>query len=374
MTSLGIPDAVLDRADQVAGEIVDRVETLGGRRIRVAADEILTGRAALLGLGTPGVISSGGSSRLLAAADGWWALTLSRANDLEAVPALLELPDAGPEGWPLLTAASADRSVADLVSRARLLDLPAAVLGEVAASTPKTMLHNDTALRSITDLLVVDLSSMWAGPLCGRLFAMAGATVVKVESPGRPDGTRTGHRGFFGWMNSGKLCYTTDFSSSGAGELIRRADIVIEASRPGALARRGLGADQMPAQPGRVWLRISGYGSAHPHRVAFGDDAAAAGGLVRYLNGRPAFCGDAIADPLTGLEATLAALDALAHGGGTIIEVAMAAVAATYAALPCSAGADGPPSMPALPEKPAPDLGADNAEVHRLIADRRVTC
>lgn len=48
---------------------------------------------------------------------------------------------------------------------------------------------------------------MWAGPLCGQLLARAGATVVKVESPRRPDGTRAGNRAFFNWMNAQKLSY-----------------------------------------------------------------------------------------------------------------------------------------------------------------------
>src|SRR5262249_54559035 len=155
-------------------------------------------------------------------------------------------------------------------ARARLLGIPAAMLGETPATHPNVFPHHDTAMRALTDLLVVDLSSMWAGPLCGRLLAAAGATVVKVESPSRPDGTRTGHRGFFDWMNSEKLCYAVDFDSYELRELLRAADVVIEGSRPGALAARGLAADQLPARAGRVWLRITGYGSDYPDRVAFG--------------------------------------------------------------------------------------------------------
>ncbi|MBV8929100.1 MAG: CoA transferase [Mycobacteriaceae bacterium] len=374
MTSLGIPDAVLARATQVAREIVERLDELGGRRIRVVAEEILTGRAALLGLGAPGTVSAGGSSRLLAAADHWWALTLSRPDDVDAVPALLELPDASTDPWPLLVAASPNRSAAELVARARLLGLPAALLGEAAATTPNILSDTDTAMTSIPGLLVVDLSSMWAGPLCGRLLAAAGATVVKVESPRRPDGARAGNRGFFDWMNSGKLSYAVDFDAPELAELIRSADVVIEGSRPAALARRGLDPGHMPKRPGRVWLRLSGYGTTQPDRVAFGDDAAVAGGLVRYHNGHPLFCGDAIADPLTGLEATRGVLDALARGGGVVVEVAMAAVAATYAALPCDAIVAAPLLAPAVPPHPAHDLGAENDEVHRLVAARRIAC
>ena len=60
-----------------------------GHRIRPEPDRLLTGRAALLGLSRRGPVSPGGASRLLAAADGWVALTLSRPDDLELVPAII---------------------------------------------------------------------------------------------------------------------------------------------------------------------------------------------------------------------------------------------------------------------------------------------
>ena len=217
---------------------------------------MIAGRAALLGLDPPTRISSGGATRLLAAADGWCALTLSRPEDLEAVPALLELSEVD-DPWTSVAAAAIGRPVADFVGRARLLDLPAATLGEVAAAEPTVTQHNPPSTRSIRDLLVVDLSSMWAGPLCGRLLAAAGATVVKVETPARPDGTRSGHRRFFDWMNSEKLSFSARVDSDELAGLLRAADVVIEGSRPAALARRGLSADTcLPDRAG------SGCGSA----------------------------------------------------------------------------------------------------------------
>ena len=118
--------------------------------------------------------------------------------------------------------------------------------------------------------------------------------------------------------------------------LLAVADVVLNSSRPAALAHRGLGPDDVPARDGRVWLRITGHGAdgAGADWVAFGDDAAVAGGLVGRSADGPVFCADAIADPLTGLEAAAAVIDALARGGGEVIDVAMSAVAASYAALP----------------------------------------
>jgi crotonobetainyl-CoA:carnitine CoA-transferase CaiB-like acyl-CoA transferase len=199
-----------------------------------------------------------------------------------------------------------------------------------------------------------------------------------VESRNRPDGTRRGEPAFFDWMNSGKLCYTADFDTDGNAlrRLLAAADIVIEGSRPAGLRRRALSADDVPARPGRIWLRINGYRD-QPNRPAFGDDAAVAGGLVGAAADGPVFCGDAIADPLSGLEAARAVGKSLRRGGGDVIEVSMAQVAARYAALPQSTEparrAERPARPPAVPS--ASPLGADNAAVERLVAERsRAAC
>ncbi|ORU97336.1 acyl-CoA transferase [Mycobacterium bohemicum] len=372
----GLPDFsranVLARADGVAAFIGSR---LG---FDVDAAVLLTGRAALLGLTRGGRVSAGGATRMLKARDGWWAITLSRPDDLAAVPALLQADDVPGDPWPALSRWSASREVPALVARARLLDLPAAGLGEAGPASPRIHRAGPRAPgRRLTDLLVADLSSMWAGPLCGQLLARAGATVVKVESPRRPDGTRRGNRAFFDWMNGEKLSHCLDFDG-GAGELrelLAAADVVIESSRPAALARRGLGPADVAPRPGRIWLRLGGHDDSRP---AFGDDAAVAGGLVGGGPDGPVFCGDAIADPLSGLEAVAAVLDSLARGGGELIRVSMAAVAASYAALPTEAAVAPcpapPPQAPPAP-RPAPELGADADAVRHLVAQRRcLTC
>ena len=346
-----------------------------GRAERIAADAatLLGGRAALLGLRRGGRVSAGGATRLLAASDGWCAITLSRPDDVAAIPALLHADEVPADPWPTLQRWVAARPVSAIIERAGLLDIPAATLGEAAAAGPRIR-RLGPAASARAGLLVADLSSMWAGPLCGHLLARAGATVVKVESPRRPDGTRGGNRAFFDWINGEKLSYCVDFDSQAdeLRELLAVADIVIEGSRPAALARRRLGPDDMAPRAGRIWLRITGYDGCSG-RPAFGDDAAVAGGLVAGSAQDPVFCGDAIADPLTGLEATQAVTESLGRGGGEVIEVSMAAVAATYAALStvpnCTQPAPPPPPPPAA--KPASELGADNDAVRRLVAERR---
>jgi hypothetical protein len=364
VSALMIPPAVLSRARAAAAAAS---ELLG---VSTDADEILTGRAALQGLTARGRISAGGATHLLAAADGWWALTLSRADDVAAVPALLQTAALPEDLWPAIADWSTHRGAAEVVARARLLGLPAAALAETPAAAPVTRpLGRPAPPREPAGLLVADLSSMWAGPLCGQLLARAGAVVVKVENPARPDGTRAGTPQFFDWMNAGKLSWATDFDDPALRDLLTAADVVIEASRPGALRRRGLGPDDVGGRDGRVWLRISGHGTAD--WAAFGDDAAVAGGLVSD-DGGPAFCGDAIADPLTGLHAALAVAESLRRGGGELVEMSMAAVAATYATTP--AVADPVRPRPPAPTGPAAPLGADHAAVRRIVESRLAAC
>jgi hypothetical protein len=373
----GPPDfsraAVLAEARRVTADI-ERV--LG---VEVDAPTVLAGRAALLGLTRRGRISAGGATQLLAALDGWCAVALPRDDDVAALPALLEVDTVTGDPWAVLSAWAATRSTDDVVDRARLLDFAAAALGQAAAEPPTVRCCGTRAgPRRADGLLVADLSSLWAGPLCGQLLARAGAVVVKVESPSRPDGTRRGEPAFFDWMNAGKLSYCVDFDSESDAlhRLLDVADIVIEGSRPAALRRRGLSADDVPARRGRIWLRVNGYRD-QPDRPAFGDDAAVAGGLVGADDDGPVFCGDAIADPLSGLEAARAVGESLRRGGGEVIDVAMAQVAARYAALPPSTGAAATADRPLRPAvvPSASPLGADNAAVERLVAERScATC
>jgi crotonobetainyl-CoA:carnitine CoA-transferase CaiB-like acyl-CoA transferase len=360
--------SVLVEARRVAADI-------GGLfGVEVDAATVLAGRATLMNLTAQGRISAGGATRLLTTADGWCAVALPRDDDVAALAALMEVDEVTGDHWIALSRWAATCPTDRVVSRAQLLDIAAAALGEATAAPPAVRSSGIGAgSRGFEGLLVADLSSLWAGPLCAQLLTRAGATVVKVESRTRPDGTRRGVPAFFDWMNYGKLCYAVDFDrhDDALRRLLAAADIVIEGSRPAGLRRRQLSADDVPARPGRIWLRINGYRD-QPDRPAFGDDAAVAGGLVGAAADGPVFCGDAIADPLSGLEAAHAVGESLLRGGGEVIDVSMAQVAARYAALPQSSGgaapADRPQPPPAVP--PASRLGADNAAVERLVSER----
>jgi crotonobetainyl-CoA:carnitine CoA-transferase CaiB-like acyl-CoA transferase len=328
---------------------------------------LLGERAALTGRGKSGDMSVGGATRLLRTADGWWALSLPREYDLTLVPALLEsTPD--DDCWTSIQAWSSTRSSAEVVDRAVLLGLAAGELPPNPVPAPPWSIRRapyGQVKRERPDRpLVVNLGSLWAAPLCAQLLGQSGATVVHVESPHRPDGARSGNTAFFDLLHGGHESVAIDFGQPAGKaallDLLRAADVVIEASRPQALRALGLSADA--ARP-RVWARITAYGKEN-NRIGFGDDAAVAGGLVAWDDRGPVFAGDAIADPLTGLHAALAILACLADNGSWIIDLSLRDVAASTLA---RGGTEGNvvAYAPAARHSStvAVDLGASNAAV-----------
>ena len=287
--------------------------------------------------------------------DSWCAINLPRPDDLELLPAWLGIDASdGAVPWPAIEQVVRERTTASVVDAAQELGLAVSALGghaideqlrsrgTTSASRPwlARRVGDRSDRRSIEDGVVVDLSSLWAGPSCARLLGRGGMRIIKVESTGRPDGSRFGDRRFHRWLHEGHELVEMDFASvEGRAELVallRSADVVIEGSRPRALERLGIDPSAFVAlRPGRVWVSITGYGRCGPwrDRVAFGDDAAVAGGLVgRDGSGAPTFVGDAIADPLTGLVAALLVTAAMRRGGGSHIDVCLREVARSAAA------------------------------------------
>lgn len=293
---------------------------------------LLGERARMMGLSRQGAISPNGSCRLLECADGWIALNMPRPDDWAMLPALLE--DEVAEDWAGLAAAARDRPAATMVERGILLGLAVALDEAPAASGSILTLPARTVATRAGVPLVIELASLWAGPLAGSLLAMAGARVVKIESILRPDGARSGHAGFFDLINAGKESVALDFDSADGlaalAKLIAAADIVIEGSRPRALCQFGINREAEIAG-GAIFLAISGHGAQAPDRTGFGDDAGVAAGLSWLMEdawGEPLFAGDAISDPLTGLYAALAGWTAWRAGEGRLIDLSLRAVLA----------------------------------------------
>jgi hypothetical protein len=350
---------------------------------------VLAERAASAGLARGGRVACGRGTRLLQAADGWLALALSRPDDVASLPALLEAPfDGEPDGtgdgapWDRVAALVASRPAAEVAGRADLLGMPCGVVGEAAVESSPPVDPGPAVEREPP--YVVDLSALWAGPLATSCLLRAGATVVKVEDPRRPDGARRGDRAFHDLLNGGKLSVALDLGSpdgrSALAALVERADIVVTSARARAIEALGLDPDAtLAAASDKVWVAITahGWGSS---RVGFGDDVASAAGLVAWHpgDGEPRFAADAVADPLCGALAAHAALAAWQRGGRHFLDASLVAAARRVAPPPgeparAAAGGsiDGEPVAPPRPRtaaRPAAVLGADTAAVLTAVS------
>ncbi len=278
-----------------------------------------------------GGVSANGASRLMPCADGYVAVSLPRTCDWELLPAWLECAHQSFD-WQSLHEIVATCAAQSLVTRGRLLGLAVAVASELPGGSNLKPASELARSRATKRPRVIDLSALWAGPLCAHLLMLAGAEVIKVGSTNRPDSARL--------FNRCERSLTLDFGREDhrrqLHRLIEDADIVIESSRPRALAQLGIDAESIVrARAELVWVSITGHGRDSPESnwIAYGDDAGAAAGLsflVSQAVGRYEFFGDAIADPLTGIEAAWRAWRAWHAGEGGIISLALADVAAFY--------------------------------------------
>jgi hypothetical protein len=308
-----------------------------GRRVDVAALGV-TDRTGHLALDPPGRISPNRACRMARAADGWIAVNLAREEDRDLVPAWLH-GEFDEDPWDQFERLAPGRACADLVADAVMLGLPAAAVGEIVRDRPGAELTLQGPARRGREpkaLKVVDLSALWAGPMCGAILAAMGAQVLRIENTGRPDPTRGSTPEFYRRLNGEKRELTLDFRDSGdrlrLREAVFAADVVIAGARPRAFPALGFSPDEVAARGG-VFVAVTGYGWTFEGgaRVAFGDDAAAAGGLVRWTErGEPHFLGDALADPVTGLAAAIGALEAVQAGAAGLVDAGLA---------PCAAGA-----------------------------------
>ncbi len=297
-----------------------------GSVVDVDGPALLGERAAIAGFQRSGDVSVGGAARFVRSADGHAVLNLPRPEDVASLPALVGAAIA-PDDWTQLAERLARMDSAEIVDRA------AAVPGSVdCPSAPERELHRGGPRLRSERPLVVDLTSLWAGPLLTSLLSDAGARVIKVEGAGRHDGARRGPAPFFDLLNHGKEMVTVDFTDRRDRRFLRQlmsaADLVVEASRPRVMAELEIVPLELAAA-GTSWLSITGYGrdGTAANRIGFGDDAAVAGGLF-VAGDPPLFVADAVADPLTGLFGAAAASDLLAQDRASVIELPLARVAA----------------------------------------------
>ena len=198
----------------------------------------------------------------------------------------------------------------------------------------------------LSGIRVVEVTTTWAGPMCGCLLADFGADVIKVEDPrgeiGRRSpptlpGTDPPVSFMHATVNRNKRSLALDLHDDEARvavrSLARRSDVFVENFRPGTLDAWELGYEHLrESNPALVYVSISGYGQFGPEREKLGYDplAQAASGFLSLngdRDGEPVKAPTFLADDLAGLHAALATLAALRHrdqtGEGQHIDVAL---------------------------------------------------
>ncbi|MEV5018405.1 CaiB/BaiF CoA transferase family protein [Streptomyces sp. NPDC053780] len=200
-----------------------------------------------------------------------------------------------------------------------------------------------TASAPLTGLRVLDLATLFAGPLAATMLGDFGAEVVKVEHPSRPDPSR-GHGpskdGIGLWwkiLGRNKRTITLDLSKpAGRTTLLRlvsTADVVIENFRPGTLEKWDLGWDELSAvNPRLVLTRVTGFGQFGPYarRPGFGTLAEAMSGFAAMTgepDAPPTLPPFGLADSIAALATSYAVMTALAArertGEGQVVDMAI---------------------------------------------------
>jgi crotonobetainyl-CoA:carnitine CoA-transferase CaiB-like acyl-CoA transferase len=192
-------------------------------------------------------------------------------------------------------------------------------------------------------LRVLDVSTLFAGPIAATFLGDFGADVIKVEHPARPDAAR-GHGpskdGVNLWwktLGRNKRTVTLNLGTPEGADLLLRlaadADVLIENFRPGTLERWGLGPDELHrANPRLVIARVTAFGQTGPYanRPGFGSLAEAMSGfaaLTGQPDGPPTLPPFGLADGIAALAAAYAVLVALRgvdrDGRGQVVDLAI---------------------------------------------------
>jgi formyl-CoA transferase len=182
--------------------------------------------------------------------------------------------------------------------------------------------------QPLSDVRVIDLSRVLAGPYCTMMLGDLGAEVIKIEQPGLGDETRQwgppyagGESAYYLCVNRNKKGITLNLKSEKGKEILRelvkRGDVLVENFRVGTMERWGLGYEDLrEINPGLIYCAISGYGPDGPYRHRPGYDFViqAEGGIMSItgpVEGPPYKVGVAIVDITAAMFAATAILAAL---------------------------------------------------------------
>jgi crotonobetainyl-CoA:carnitine CoA-transferase CaiB-like acyl-CoA transferase len=191
----------------------------------------------------------------------------------------------------------------------------------------------------LSDLRVVDISTVLAGPNCARYLADFGADVIKVERPDTGDSLRgmawrdprDGEGLWWKLVNRNKRNIALDFKNEEDLALLRKllddAHVLVENFRPGTLERLGLAPKELlKRNPKLVIVRVSGFGQDGPYasRPGFASIAESMAGLAAVSgepNGPPMLPAIALTDEATGIAAAFATMVALHSGVGQVVDI-----------------------------------------------------
>ncbi|WP_067171874.1 CaiB/BaiF CoA transferase family protein [Microtetraspora niveoalba] len=191
------------------------------------------------------------------------------------------------------------------------------------------------ATPPLSGVRVLDLATLFAGPMAAMLLGDYGADVIKVEHPAKPDPSR-GHGPEGLWwkmLGRNKRVITLDLSTPDGQDLLvelaRDADVVIENFRPGTLERWNLGYERLSAaNPGLVLARVTGFGQFGPYarRPGFGTLAEAMSGFAAMTgepDGPPTLPPFGLADGICALATAFAVMTALKSGRGQVVDLSI---------------------------------------------------
>ncbi|WP_420426381.1 CaiB/BaiF CoA transferase family protein [Algiphilus sp.] len=162
------------------------------------------------------------------------------------------------------------------------------------AGKPSTQWRGDgTAIaQPLAGLTVLDFTHDWAGPHAARLLADYGATVIKIEFPARLDGMRGAYKDRINahprvhQLHRNKQSITLDLRLAEHREachrLVQKADILLDNSRPGVMARKGLAPDTLrQLNPRLIAVSLSAFGATGPYAryAGYGGSIEAVSGL-----------------------------------------------------------------------------------------------
>ena len=181
--------------------------------------------------------------------------------------------------------------------------------------------------KALSNITVLDLTRVLAGPYCTMMLADYGANVIKIEMPGKGDDTRAmgpkknDYSMYYAYVNRGKKGITLNLKSEEGKklflEMVKKADVVVENYRPGVMDKLGVGYDVLKEVNDQIiYAAVSGFGCYGPKHQRPGYDiiAQATSGLMSITGeagGQPLRVGNAMGDVLGGMNLTIGILMAL---------------------------------------------------------------